>query len=273
MVNNGDGPGEQPNYELSKRWRSVDWDAVLKQDTTAVRPCACLPFLTLRMSAGVVAAACESVHAHLLPCSLGIPSVCGRSAPFVGSSLPPLTPAQSCQPQDHLFMRSGLIRKDKVMQHVSPDAHPRSYVVRSADDIRAAIAKDFTLGEGEAEGEGEATTTTTTWVLKLSDSSNAHGLGFLQSASGRVTLGASETELEERWTTHPDRRHVLQRYVEPLLLDGRKFHIRALVLAVGVLDVFLYQVTGLGLGSSRIVDSNEDHIQRRGQRQSRPGHS
>lgn len=106
---------------------------------------------------------------------------------------------------------------------------------------------------GAAEGDARADEPDC-WVLKLPASSNGHGMRFIRNpwahgdpddADSRgvpASLRGLYNELETFDEAAPrSKRLVLQLYVRPALLRGRKFHIRSLVLAVGALDVYLHR--------------------------------
>ena len=125
------------------------------------------------------------------------------------------------------------------------------------------------LGAGAGAGAGVEAERPDLWVLKLTDSSNAYGMVFLRAPKHVAAKGGNREEVaaeatavdgaeaaeaaEAAWDAaaadalQDGELRVLQRYVEPKLLAppgggaGRKFHIRALVLAVGKLDVYLYK--------------------------------
>ncbi|OQR96408.1 hypothetical protein ACHHYP_15837 [Achlya hypogyna] len=110
------------------------------------------------------------------------------------------------------FMRSGLIRKD-ILPLYGGEFMPRTTVVSSHEELVDAIAED------DAK----------LWVLKLCDSSNAYGIHFFDDAA----------QVEGCFLDKQKR--VVQQYVDPWLTrDGRKFHLRVLVLAVGHLDVHVF---------------------------------
>ena len=174
------------------------------------------------------------------------------------------------QDADHYFCRSGLIRKD-LLPRYDPTGMivPETLVVTSASDV-AKVVLEGGGGDGGGDGEANKDKGNQLWVLKLPDSSNAYGMLFLDrgncagpeveaafqgsggeggaddgdgasaetkddpaSSSSSSSLPPSSKKAESR---------VLQRYVVPRLVSGgRKFHIRALVLAVGKLDVYLYE--------------------------------
>ena len=147
------------------------------------------------------------------------------------------------------------------------------------DGDRSGAGESGGLGAGAAAGAGAGAGVEAgveaerpaLWVLKLTDSSNAYGMVFLrapehvaekgetgeEAAAATAVDGAEAAEAAEAaevaWDAaaadalQDGELRVLQRYVEPKLLAppgggaGRKFHIRALVLAVGKLDVYLYK--------------------------------
>jgi hypothetical protein len=116
----------------------------------------------------------------------------------------------------YYFMRSGLIRKDLIPLYAGSKYMPMTHTCENYDELCEAI---------EDEPDVEA------WVLKFPDSSNAFGMKFFKEAEEV----AEDFEYSEA--------RVVQRYVPPLLLNERKFHIRALVLCRGDLEVLLYKET------------------------------
>ena len=80
----------------------------------------------------------------------------------------------------------------------------------------------------DAEEGGEEAT----WILKPSNTNKGAGIDILYTYEELFDYCLSEPDIRE-W--------VLQRYVDrPLLLSGRKFHIRAYALAVGAIKVYVY---------------------------------
>ncbi|KAH9129915.1 hypothetical protein AeMF1_000078 [Aphanomyces euteiches] len=137
---------------------------------------------------------------------------------------------QKCS-ADKYFMRSGLIRKD-LLPVYSSEFMPPTHVVSSVEEFDAVLDK--------IKEDIIAVRADDLWVLKLSDSSNAYGIHFFhlkETTSVRSLLLDGQTR-------------VLQKYVQPMLIDGKKFHIRALVLAVGHLDVYVYENVRVLLASA-----------------------
>jgi len=143
-----------------------------------------------------------------------------------------------------MFMRSGLIRKDLLPKFAGEGDHPETKVVNNAKEFR-----ELFLGK---EGTGKR------FVIKYSDSSNAYGMNFVECDSEQGGMEAGIDKVVEDMMADNDKR-VVQEYIEPLLIrdwvDGKrlvegkeeedgggmhKFHIRALLLVVGDMDVYLY---------------------------------
>ncbi|KAL7563750.1 hypothetical protein ACA910_020436 [Epithemia clementina (nom. ined.)] len=81
-----------------------------------------------------------------------------------------------------------------------------------------------------AKQDRNSSTTPPTWILKGSTVNKGAGIYLVHIYEQIVDICWSEDSIRE-W--------VLQRYIDPpLLLGGRKFHIRAYVLAVGALKVY-----------------------------------
>lgn len=141
--------------------------------------------------------------------------------------------ARKCE-ADHIFMRSGLIRKDLILQHAFHHM-PESYIVKDFQGLlevmeRLHASEDTTIMMSPSF-----------WVLKLSDASNAYGIHFF---SFQKDVGSTWGNKEAIMQSFGQERgiRILQRYIQPPpILGGRKFHIRALVLVVGNMDVCLYK--------------------------------
>lgn len=151
---------------------------------------------------------------------------------------------------DHLFLRSGLIRKDRVIRHAG-NALPPSFIVTTLEEALQVLNNEVEGNRPAAAGPAIQS-----WVCKLSDSSNAFGLIFVSCqpspVPGQPRILAGEDLLHEAFlrgemsgTSYANRRRacrVLQRYVEPkLIYGGHKFHLRCLVLVRGVLTVHLHE--------------------------------
>ncbi|ETV75594.1 hypothetical protein H257_10008 [Aphanomyces astaci] len=154
---------------------------------------------------------------------------------------------------DKYFMRSGLIRKDLLPLYAA-EHMPRTFVVSSMEDVNQII--HFMEEEDKCSAND-------LWVLKLSDSSNAFGIHFFHRtdvASMAPILGDGQTR-------------VVQKYVQSTLLDGKKFHLRVLVLAVGHLDVYVYDRCRVLVASApfsvEALDNSLVHITNMGINQAR----
>ncbi|CAJ1353074.1 unnamed protein product, partial [Effrenium voratum] len=73
---------------------------------------------------------------------------------------------------ERYFVRSGLVRKDRLLAFVPKARHPPTVVVRSLAELQQGLQD---LGAGSAV-EGIR------FVLKKAHSSNAHGIRFLSDA-------------------------------------------------------------------------------------------
>jgi hypothetical protein len=129
---------------------------------------------------------------------------------------------------NHYYMRSGIVRKAELattLMRCFRSCHPETYVTELVDSSKR---EEFAaLLESLAQRGG-------LWLLKAGDSSNATDMHLFdkQKASKMSTL-VRET-LRSSW--------LVQSYIErPLLIRGCKFHIRATVLAVGRLKVYLHR--------------------------------
>lgn len=141
-----------------------------------------------------------------------------------------------------MFMRSGLIRKDLLPTFAGEKDHPTTAVVENDEELR-----DFFKGEA---GSGRR------YVVKYSDSSNAYGMSFVDCGT-QAGMDAGVMKVARDMRVDNDKR-VVQEYIEPLLIrdweggvkggqgdlgggEGlHKFHIRALLLVVGDMDVYLF---------------------------------
>uniref|UniRef100_M4BXS8 Tubulin-tyrosine ligase n=1 Tax=Hyaloperonospora arabidopsidis (strain Emoy2) TaxID=559515 RepID=M4BXS8_HYAAE len=109
-------------------------------------------------------------------------------------------------------------------------------------------------------------TETKTWIMKPSATNKGAEVNVIKDFQKLRTIVNEWTDIRE-W--------VVQEYMErPLLLRGRKFHIRAYVLAVGGLKVFVYQhclvLSALEQYSKNDTDNNYSHITNTFQQQSHP---
>eukprot|EP00937_MAST-01D_sp_MAST-1D-sp2_P001993 g1993.t1 len=126
----------------------------------------------------------------------------------------------------YYFMRSGLIRKDLLPRYAGKHA-PLTLMTRSYEELVRVVRQQHP--------EVRA------WVLKYSDSSNAFGMHFFDGAGAGVGATRLRAQLEALRPAMADGdRRVVQEYVAPHLLRGRKYHVRALALAVGDLRVYLH---------------------------------
>jgi len=84
------------------------------------------------------------------------------------------------------------------------------------------------------------------WILKPADSSNAVGLTVFDSIGAvREVMDADQgvgMEVKDGMKIEVEKQWVAQKYIEnPLLIDGRKFHIRGWVLARGSVSVYVHE--------------------------------
>jgi len=149
---------------------------------------------------------------------------CGGS--ILRKSVEPFLPVQAIA--NHYFLRSGLVRKAELVDTLAPffpHTLPEGCAVKvDATEARAAFAEKL---RRSAAGGG-------LWILKPGDSSNATDISVFDAAAVERVCSAVLASQRASW--------VLQRYIErPLLARGRKFHLRATVLATGRLQVFLHR--------------------------------
>jgi hypothetical protein len=139
-----------------------------------------------------------------------------------------------------IFMRSGLIRKDLIGQFGQHHC-PRTLCLagKSPEEIQAwcaevveSLDQDFDSSEHDSSHDF----CKHWYVLKFAASSNAHGIRFID-ASSRAGIEAAASYS----AAQSGRAAIIQKYVAPMLIDGKKFHVRCLVLCVGALDVFMYE--------------------------------
>ena len=139
-----------------------------------------------------------------------------------------------------MFMRSGLIRKDLLPNYSGEADHPATTIVKSVDDLKRFF-------EGK-EGSSKR------FCIKYSDASNAYGINFVDCGLNAGTREEMLANVEqaiakvvEEMTLDGSTR-VVQEYVEPLTIPDstggsatrHKFHLRALLLVVGDMDVYMY---------------------------------
>jgi hypothetical protein len=127
------------------------------------------------------------------------------------------------------------VRKDRLIEHAG-EHMPESFVIATADELRTKVRSGR-------------------WVLKPTNSSNASGIRFLD-ASDSVVLDAVATEIEASVASGAGRKWILQEYIDSLLVDGRKLHVRALVLVVGDMEVFLFKECRVLLATDPATGAN-----------------
>ena len=132
---------------------------------------------------------------------------------------------------NHYYMRSGIIRKAELATTLLPHlraCHPETHVAELVDDAAREAFAGLVRRLVE-EGGG-------LWLLKAGDSSNATDMHLVNGDDSRLAAIASVlgSTCRASW--------LVQRYIErPLQVRGFKFHIRATVLAVGRLKVYLHR--------------------------------
>ena len=125
------------------------------------------------------------------------------------------------------YMRSGLVRKDLLPLYAGDDA-PKTHVLSCVDDLKTIL---------------KSSPPAQLWVLKKAAGSNASEIAFVSSSCTDAELddlaakrfgdaAAAAATAAPRW--------ILQQYVIPATVRGRKFHIRVPVLAVGALSLFIH---------------------------------
>ncbi|CAE6911260.1 putative tubulin--tyrosine ligase C12B10.04 [Symbiodinium microadriaticum] len=217
------------------------------------------------------------------------------------------------------FVRSGLVRKDKLIGFVPAGCHPPSAIVKTFRELQAGLRA---LGCGKQPQTKEVR-----YVLKKAHSSNAYGIRFLTerealallqvmhfpgsfahaarvaSAALLCFLGSAlfhrkrssgtwpkavlllcglgmvvGCAVRQRrrwqdlasWKTHELVQHrpadeklqvwVLQRSIEPYLHDGRKFHLRALLLCVGDLTAHVHSDVRMLMATTAYREGSEDSM-------------
>lgn len=105
----------------------------------------------------------------------------------------------------------------------TPEPYPLAQVAGAVEDVTEAVSSSGSQ-----------------WVLKASEADRGDGVFFLDGARPRpevealVAAALGSSPQQQLW--------VIQRYVQrPLLLRGRKFHLRVMVLAVGDLAVYVHR--------------------------------
>jgi len=129
---------------------------------------------------------------------------------------------------NHYYMRSGIVRKAELattLLHDLRSCHPETHV---ADLSNAAERDKFASLVASLAQRGGI------WVLKAGDSSNATDMHLFDASKKDAICQLLRDTPRASW--------LAQKYIErPLLIDGYKFHIRATVLAIGRLKVFLHK--------------------------------
>ena len=129
---------------------------------------------------------------------------------------------------NHYYMRSGLVRKAELATTLLPHlraCHPETYVAELVD---AAKREEFAALLAKLVDRGGL------WLLKAGDSSNATDMYLFDRGKVDQICGLIRQTPRASW--------LVQRYIHrPLLVNGCKFHIRATVLAVGRLKVYLHR--------------------------------
>jgi hypothetical protein len=125
-------------------------------------------------------------------------------------------------------MRSGIVRKAElattILAHLR-SCHPETCVTELVD--RAAREEFCRVIKSLAQRGG-------VWLLKAGDSSNATDMYLFDDSKVEFISTLIRQTQRTSW--------LAQKYIErPLLIKGFKFHIRATVLAVGRLKVYLHR--------------------------------
>mmetsp|Transcript_8701 Transcript_8701/g.32787 ORF Transcript_8701/g.32787 Transcript_8701/m.32787 type:complete len:431 (-) Transcript_8701:882-2174(-) len=182
---------------------------------------------------------------------------------------------------DHIFLRSALIRKDLLPLYVGRHM-PATFLLRSEDDARrlALFATSWDAAE-QRESSCEDVDDlwqnhdglqyhnlppgSPKWVVKPSNSSNAHGLRFCWAPSDIPR----EFRMAKQQDSDRDSPWLLQRVVPccPLHLatpeqegpPAHKFHIRTLVLLLGDLDVFVYEASRVLVAPEPMAAGSNQH--------------
>ncbi|KAJ8601329.1 hypothetical protein CTAYLR_007238 [Chrysophaeum taylorii] len=131
---------------------------------------------------------------------------------------------------DRLFLRSALIRKELLPLYAGSHM-PLTYQKGWQDEALNPSGRDYDDG----------------WVVKPTDSSNANGVAFAATVEEAWALVDAES-----------RCYVIQRVVRSYLIDGHKFHARALLLLVGDLDGYVYDDARLLL-APLAAEEDDDH--------------
>lgn len=154
---------------------------------------------------------------------------------------------------NHYYMRAGLVRKAELHTTLQPFEHgfcPEAHVALISSNAEKGIFIEKARSLAQRGGM---------WVVKRGDSSNAKDMlvfgadeSLRQSANRGVavdtfcakTVAHGEERVRKLLESLPGdekRPWLIQKYIErPLLINQRKFHLRATVLAVGRLKVYLH---------------------------------
>lgn len=137
----------------------------------------------------------------------------------------------------HMLGRAGLVRKSRMFLTLQGYWRKKGPMSAVPETFVAEWTKD---GDEECEREDWSTLCKRViqkrgglWTLKPGASSNAAGMRIIDSACAATAYIESQVE-RRSW--------VLQSYIHPpMTLNGRKFHIRVMVLAVGRLKVYVHE--------------------------------
>jgi tubulin--tyrosine ligase len=124
-----------------------------------------------------------------------------------------------------------------------------------AEFLDEALMEAYEVAESLADNENKEPNERTWWILKPGMSDRGQGIRLFSTTAELAEIFESfeedsDDEDDDKDATANDtsvitsqlRHFVAQQYVHPpLLVDNRKFHIRAYVLAVGGLKVFVYK--------------------------------
>lgn len=176
--------------------------------------------------------------------------------------------------------RKGLIRKNYLANTISyykaknPDsvlnrAFPYSFnlEVDYAEFLDDALDEAYDLRQEIESGEK-------TWILKPAMSDRAQGIRIFKTVEGLQEIFDSfeensddeEVEGDDYGVVTSHLRHfVVQEYLQrPLLVDGRKFHLRVYVLAVGAIEVYVYQNVLALFAGTKYQPADGDNVDLRG---------
>lgn len=149
------------------------------------------------------------------------------------------------------YKRNGICRKDELA------ANLQEWAANNPDDPFDILAHvPLTVaGEGDSPEFWEEVAVAMEresgiWILKPSDSSNATAITVFSTlevakkvvADEHATSGDTRPAVKDGERVEAARRWVAQKYIErPLLVAGKKFHIRGWVLAQGCVSVYLHE--------------------------------